>query len=93
MSADQSEQSMPAELTLAIGLIWGHLNARRFQEAHTLARACAGIWPLEKRLGVMLACAAIELRKPLDPAVLDAVREIECGEWREMILRRAQLPS
>lgn len=80
------------ELALAIGLIWGHLNSRRYQDAHTLARGCAGIWPQEQRIALMLACAAVELRKPLEPETLAALQQADCREWCELILRRANLP-
>lgn len=86
--------SLSDQLTLVIGLIWGHLNARQYEDAYTLAKGCARVWPQEQKILLMLACAAVELHKPLEPEMLAALHQADddCREWCEMILRRAQLP-
>ncbi|MEN3293125.1 MAG: hypothetical protein V7642_2378 [Burkholderiales bacterium] len=80
---------MSSELTTAIGLVWGHLNACQFEEAYQLARGCLRVWPEEKRLIVMSAYAAVELLEPLDEKTI-AVLQTENKEWAELVLRRAE---
>lgn len=92
MKPAETRKAPSGELALAIGLIWGHLKARQYEDAYKLARGCAGVWPQEERIALMAACAAVELHKPLDPAMVTALRQADCREWCEMILRRAQLP-
>jgi hypothetical protein len=92
MMHTETRGASSAELALAIGLISGHLNARQYEDAYALARGCAGVWPQDQRIALMSACAAVELHKPLAPEMTAALRQAECREWCEMILRRAQLP-
>ncbi len=80
------------ELALAIGLVWGHLGAAQFEQAHQLAHGCLRLWPAEPRLVWMAAYAAAELLEPLDAATLaalDALRAGGRGEWAALVLRRA----
>lgn len=84
---------MTNELSLAIALIWGHLNVRQFGHAYTLARGCAVVWPQEQRIPMMMAYAAVELGHPLDAATLKIIRDCEWPEWRDLILRRARALS
>jgi hypothetical protein len=81
---------MPSELTIAIGLVWGHLNACQFEEAYQLARGCLRVWPEEKRLVIMAAYAAVELLEPLDEKTLTVLQAAECKEWAGLVLRRAE---
>ena len=81
---------MPEELKLAIGLIWGHLNVRQFEEAYILARGCRDIWPEENLIKLMLAYATVEIGEPLDAATLAVLEQENCEEWRALILRRAE---
>jgi hypothetical protein len=81
---------MPAELTVALGLIWGHLNTYQFEDAYYLAHACRQIWPQETRLVLMFAYAAVELLEPLDDATRTVLDHAECKEWTELIRRRAE---
>lgn len=77
------------ELILAIGLVWGHLNAGQFEQADQLARGCLRIWPDEARLMLMAAFAAVELARPLTPAMRAALDQAQCNEWAALVLRRA----
>ncbi|AIY39666.1 hypothetical protein LT85_0506 [Collimonas arenae] len=81
--------SMPAELVLAIGLIWGHLNARQFEPAYQLAAACLCVWPDQPAPRLMSAYAAVELGHPLPPDTLVALHSAACPEWSGLVLRRA----
>jgi len=81
--------AMPAELVLAIGLIWGHLNARQFEPAYQLAAACLCIWPDQPTPHLMSAYAAVELGYSLPPATLAALHSAACPEWTGLVLRRA----
>jgi hypothetical protein len=81
---------MPEELALAIGLVWGHLNAGQFEEAYDLAQGCMRVWPTESRLTLMSAYAAVELLEPLDDETLAILHEAECRDWATLILRRAE---
>lgn len=79
-----------SELTVAIGLVWGHLNAGQFEEAYQLARGCLRVWPEETRLILMAAYAAVELLEPLDEKTLAALNTAGCKEWADLVLRRAE---
>lgn len=84
-------ETMPEELTVAIGLIWGHLNTYQFEEAFQLARACRQIWPQETRLVLMYAFAAVELLEPLDDYTVAILQGADCRDWSELVLRRSEL--
>ena len=43
----------PIDLVMAIGLVWGHLNARQFEEASLLAKGCLHVWSEEPNLTLM----------------------------------------
>ncbi len=77
------------ELTLAIGLIWGHLSVGQFEQANLLARGCLRVWPEEEHLVLMAAYAAVELAMPLNAPTVKILKKAECKEWSERILFRA----
>ena len=78
------------ELSLAIGLIWGHLNTEQFEQAALLARGCLCVWPAEPRLLLMAAFASVELALPLSPEMRASLKNSQCEEWAAMVLRRAE---
>jgi hypothetical protein len=79
------------ELTVAIGLVWGHLNCSQFEQAYDLARGCLRVWPDETRLILMAAYAAVELLEPLDEKTLAVLHGAQCKEWAALILRRSEV--
>ena len=81
------------EQALAIGMIWGHLNARQFDDAYQLARGCAMLWPDDQRLALMAAYAAVELAAPLKDDMVQAMKTAECVAWTSLIWRRAYSPG
>lgn len=81
------------ELTLAIGLIWGHLNARRIEDAYDLARGCILVWPDDSRLRLMYAYAAVELLQPLDAQTRATLEQTRCKEWAMLVKRREELQA
>ena len=81
------------EIALGVGLIWGHLNARQFDEAYQLARGCASLWPNDERFTLMAAYAAVELAAPLEDTMVHAMKNSECLEWTSLIWRRAYSPG
>ncbi|MGH8807029.1 MAG: hypothetical protein ACREX0_04020 [Noviherbaspirillum sp.] len=83
--------SMPEELALAVGLIWGHLNARQFEEAFVLARGCLRVWPDEQHLRLMLAYAKVELLEPLDDDTMALLQKAACRDWTSIVLRRSEI--
>ena len=82
---------MSADLVIAIGLVWGHLSARQFEEAFLLAQGCLRVWPDERNLLLMHAYAAAEVLKPIHVDKLLAIKDPECQEWIRLVLRRAGL--
>lgn len=83
-------EPLQEELTLAIGLVWGHLNAGQFKQASQLARGCLRVWPEEMRLSVMVAFAAIEMGQPLEATWRSALMNADCAEWTALVLCRAE---
>jgi hypothetical protein len=86
------------ELTMAIGLVWGHLNAQQPEEAYDLARGCLQLWPGERSLSLMAAYAAVELAEPVDLAALrqagtDPARAADEAAWVALIEHRAGTAS
>lgn len=79
---------MPAEQQLAIGLVWGHLNAYQYEEAYDLATGCLELWPEDVKLRLMCDFAAAELLEPVDRQRLLALRTPENSEWVDLLLRR-----
>lgn len=58
------------ELIIAVGLVWGHLNARQFDEARQLAKGCLCLWPGNKDLTLMATHAAAEIPEPMNKSAL-----------------------
>jgi hypothetical protein len=87
-------ETMQPELAVAIGLVWGHMQACQYEEAYKLARGCLRIWPQEHRLILMQAYASVEILEPLAPAMMAALDKAACTEWAERIkLRHAATES
>ncbi|SFV13902.1 hypothetical protein [Pseudoduganella namucuonensis] len=80
---------MTMDQIIAIGLVWGHLRARQFEEAFLLAKGCLLVWPEERNLILMHAYAAAEVLEPVDTERLLAARTAACDAWITMVLRRA----
>jgi hypothetical protein len=93
MTARKRRAPAAPEQALAIGLIWGHLNARQFDEAYQLARACSALWPDDQRLALMAAYAAVELAAPLEDDMVLAMKTAEASAWTSLIWRRAYSPA
>ncbi|RZI42195.1 hypothetical protein EGT07_13300 [Herbaspirillum sp. HC18] len=93
MRQRKKRNDRPDELTLAIGLVWGHLNVQQYEEAYHLAKGCLRIWPEDSYLLVMAAYAAAELLEPLDERMLAALKNTECKEWANLVFLRAGLQS
>lgn len=81
------------ELTLAIGLVWGYLNARQVEDAYDLARGCIQVWPEDTRLRLMYAYAAVELLQPLDETTRAVLEQSQCREWAMLVRRREELQA
>jgi hypothetical protein len=81
------------EQILAIGLVWGHLSARQFDDALQLARACIQIWPDDRRFALMAAYAAVELAAELDDSMRAALELDGATALAGLIWRRAGAPS
>jgi len=79
------------DLETAIGLTWGHLKARQFQPAATLAAGCLGLWPGQPMLLLLGAYAAGELGEPLTPDVRLLLRQPAYAGLAALVLRRAAL--
>lgn len=80
---------MPIDLVMAIGLVWGHLTARQFEEAFLLAKGCLRVWPDDRNLILMHSYAAAEVLEPVDVGKLLAIKDPACQEWIRLVLRRA----
>ena len=93
MRPRQPRETRPADLVMAIGLVWGHLNARQFEEAYLLARGCLQVWPDERNLLLMHAYAAAEMLEPFDLSALAALDDPACAEWVRLVGRRATPPQ
>ena len=81
------------EIALAVGLVWGHLNARQFDAAYHLARGCSSLWPDDERFTLMAAYAAVELAAPLEDSMVHAMKTSDCLAWTSLIWRRAYSPE
>ena len=77
------------ELIVAIGLAWGHLNVRQFEQADRLLKGCLQVWPNDTNLLVMAAYVSVELSRSLDSATIEMLKNAECREWADFVLRRA----
>ncbi len=84
----KSEEIQP-ELVFAIGLVWGHLSARQFEEAYLLAKGCMRVWPEDRSLALMSAYAAAEVLEPVDERKLAGLRDSSSDDWIRLVLRRA----
>lgn len=84
----KSEEIQP-ELVFAIGLVWGHLSARQFEEAYLLAKGCLRVWPEDRSLALMSAYAAAEVLEPVDERKLAGLRDSSSEDWIRLVLRRA----
>lgn len=93
MKKTPHQEPMQAELVLAIGLVWGHLNACQFKQAHQLAVGCLRVWPGETRLAMMAAFAAVELSIPLSDEDRSSLGIANCADWSEMVLSRENAPG
>jgi len=93
MRNPRQREAMADELVIAIGLVWGHLSAGQFEQALRLARGCQRVWPEEKRLEVMAIYAAVELYQPLDAQSRASLASVDCKEWTDLVLRRADSPA
>ncbi|WP_211474746.1 hypothetical protein [Collimonas humicola] len=89
MKASRKHDVMDDDLVIAIGLIWGHLNAHQFESAYQLVCGCLRLWPQEKRLHAMAIYAAVELNLPLDMPARPALLAAGCKEWADMVMQRA----
>lgn len=89
MKLRQRHAPMPLDLSVAIGLLWGHLNTGQFEQAYRLGRVCRRIWPEEERLALLQAYAQVELFDGPDEdteAVL--ARTGGCPDWTAVLARR-----
>lgn len=90
MRKRKSSATLSSELVTAIGLIWGHLNARQFEEAYLLAKGCLAVWPDERNITLMYAYAAAEVLEPVDLKKIEALRDASTDSWIRVIQRRLQ---
>lgn len=90
MRRKRALEATPPELELAIGLVWGHLNAYQYEDAYRLAQGCLQLWPADDNLFLMCSHAAAEVLEPVDEARLRALRNPANAAWVDLILRRAQ---
>ncbi|MET3130423.1 hypothetical protein AAKU55_000676 [Oxalobacteraceae bacterium GrIS 1.11] len=77
------------ELSMAIGLVWGHLNAGQFESAYSLGQVCLRIWPQERRLALMRAYAQVELDGEADGQTQEVLQGSDCPDWLAIVARRA----
>lgn len=89
MRAKLNREEMAADLVMAIGLVWGHLRARQFEEAFLLAKGCLQVWPGERNLILMHSYAAAEVLEPIDMERLLGARSAASEEWIRLVMRRA----
>ncbi|MTV41743.1 hypothetical protein [Duganella radicis] len=84
-------EEMPIDQVMAVGLVWGHLRARQFEQAYLLAQGCLRVWPDERNLILMHGYAAAEVLEPVDAARLRAAGgDAGAGaDWTRLVLRRA----
>jgi uncharacterized protein (DUF1684 family) len=79
------------ELTMAVGLVWGHLHAQQPEQAYRLAQGCLELWPDDAGLALMAAFAATELAEPIDLARLRgiAAQSPDAAAFVALVERRA----
>ena len=89
MNRRQRHEPMPIELSVAIGLLWGHLNTSQFEQAYRLGLVCRQIWPDEERLALLVAYARIELFDGVDADTEAWLAQAgACPAWRALLARR-----
>lgn len=88
MKSIQQRESMPGELVLAIGLIWGHLKTRQFDQAYALAQGCLKLWPNDPQLTLLSSYAAVETGHALPEPTAALLNKKENMSWASRILRR-----
>lgn len=93
MMVRKKRTALAPEIALAIGLIWGHLNARQLEDAYQLACGCASLWPDDQRFALMASYAAVELAVPLEDFMVHALKTTESTPWTKLIWRRAYSPG
>ncbi len=91
LTADDLRRGLDPDQTLAIGLVWGHLNTRQFRSAHVLARGCLCMWPGLPMLMLLDAYARGELGMPLDKDTRAMLDGAQYRSLATLILRRATL--
>lgn len=84
---------LPADLVIAIGLVWGHMRARQFEEAYLLGKGCLRVWPNERNLMLMVSYAAAEVLEPVDLDALNAIQDPLSADWIKIVQRRTVLPA
>jgi hypothetical protein len=89
MRPKKQSNAVSDDVIIAIGLIWGHLSTRQFEDAYYLAQGCLSMWPDEKRIKLMLAYAAVELAEPIDEDTLAILNNEPCEGWSALVLTRA----
>ncbi|MFT5589530.1 MAG: hypothetical protein ACI9ZF_001705 [Bradyrhizobium sp.] len=89
MMVRKKRMTSSPEALLAIGLVWGHLNARQLEEAYQLACGCAALWPDDQRFALMASYAAVELAAPLEDFMVQALKTTDDTAWTKLIWRRA----
>lgn len=89
MRQKPKRQEMAHDLVLAIGLVWGHLKARQFEEAYLLGKGCLRVWPNDRSLILMVSYAAAEVLEPVDMEKLESIKDASCTEWIRLVKRRA----
>ncbi|HEY8608137.1 MAG TPA: hypothetical protein VIM12_13565 [Noviherbaspirillum sp.] len=95
MRKKQKRNEADPDLVTAIGLVWGHVNTRRFEDAHVLAGVCRGIWPDDPALMLLQSYAAAEVLEPVDAGALDRAAQADAGlgEWARLVLVRCAGPG
>ncbi len=92
MRKKTTREGMPEELQLAIGLVWGHMNAYQYEDAYMLALGCLKLWPQDRNLQLMAAYAAAEVLEPVDRQQLERLRAPDTDAWIDLVLRRLDGP-
>lgn len=91
MKLRQRHVPMEVDLSVAIGLLWGHLNTGQFAQAYRLGRVCRQIWPDDERLALLVAYAQVELFDGPDDDTLGLLaRDAACPSWAAVLARRSR---
>lgn len=73
---------------MAIGLVWGHLIARQFEDAYTLVQGCLRLWPDNQQLLLLASYASVETGHSLEKPVIALLRKESSRTWSYRVLRR-----